>query len=87
MATIYPVLVKSYAKAIYIDGTKKFSEILPAYVESTKEYASTGKVAGVLQSATFSGYTDEQIQNALEKRYLTDQELVDTLSYRDTVTE
>jgi hypothetical protein len=78
MATIYPSLVKSYAKAIYIDGSKKFIDILPAYVESTKEYAATGYVNGALYYVTFTGYTDEQIQTAFDKGFITDQELIDT---------
>jgi hypothetical protein len=87
MATIYPSLVKSYAKAIYIDGTKKFTDILPAYVEPTKEYAATGVVNGTLQVATFTGYTDEQIQTAFDKGFINDQELLDTMNYKLVVTE
>jgi hypothetical protein len=82
MATIYPTLVKSYAKAIYIDGTKKFPEILAAYVEPTKEYAATGFVNGALYNATFTGYTDAQIQDAFDKGFITDQELLDTMAYK-----
>lgn len=85
MATIYPSLVKSYAKAIYIDGSKKFPEILPAYVEPTKEYAATGVVNGTVQVASFTGYTDEQIQTAFDKGFITDQELVDTMAYKTPV--
>jgi hypothetical protein len=33
---IYASLTAAYAKAIYIDGTKRFSEIRPEYVEPVK---------------------------------------------------
>jgi hypothetical protein len=66
---IYQSLVIAYAKAIYLDGTKKFSEIRPEYVEPVKQYAATN-------------YTNEQIQNALTMGYITQQEYDDTIAYK-----
>jgi membrane peptidoglycan carboxypeptidase len=67
--TIYAGLTKAYAQAIYLDGTKKFPEILPTYVEPVKQYAA-------------ANYTQEQIDNALAQGWITQQEYDDTLAYK-----
>lgn len=65
---IYASLTAAYAKAIYIDGTKKFSEIRPEYVEPVKQHAATK-------------YTRAQIDSALSQGFITQQEYDDTLAY------
>ena len=62
-------LTKAYAQAIYLDGTKKFSEIRPEYVESVKKYAA-------------ASYTDEQIESALIKGYISNPEYDETMAYK-----
>ncbi|MEH7503297.1 hypothetical protein V7152_15010 [Neobacillus drentensis] len=62
-------LVKAYAQAIYLDGTKKFSEIRPEYAESVKQHAA-------------AIYTQEQLDNALAKGYVTQQEYDETIGYK-----
>lgn len=62
-------LTKAYSQAIYLDGTKKFSEIRPEYVEPVKQYAATN-------------YTQEQIDNALAVGYISQQEYDETMSYK-----
>lgn len=66
---IYASLTKAYAQAIYLDGTKKFSEIRPEYVEPVKQYAA-------------ANYTQEQIDNALATGYITQQEYDETIAYK-----
>jgi ribulose bisphosphate carboxylase small subunit len=66
---IYQPLVVAYAKAIYIDGTKKFSDIRPEYDPYVKQYA-------------VNNYTQEQIDNALAQGWITQTEYDDTMSYR-----
>ena len=67
---IYAGLTTAYAKAIYIDGTKKFSEIRSEYVEPVKQYAA-------------ANYTQQQVDSALEKGFITQQEYEDTLAYKE----
>jgi hypothetical protein len=66
---VYPSLTKAYAQAIYLDGTKRFIDIKVEYVEPVKQYAS-------------SNYTQEQIDNALVKGWITQQEYDDTVAYK-----
>jgi hypothetical protein len=66
---IYQSLVTAYAKAIYIDGTKRFSEIRADYVEPVKNYAAVT-------------YSDAQLFNALERGWITQQEFDDTMAYK-----
>lgn len=66
---IYASLTKAYATAIYIDGSKRFPEIRQEYVEPVKQFAS-------------GNYTDEQITNALDMAYITNQEFDDTMAYK-----
>jgi ribulose bisphosphate carboxylase small subunit len=62
-------LVKAYAQAIYLDGTKKFSEIRPEYAEPVKQHAALN-------------YYQEQIDNALAQGWITQQEYDDTMAYK-----
>jgi hypothetical protein len=62
-------LTKAYAQAIYLDGTKKFSEIRPEYVEAVKQYAATN-------------YTQAQLDNALAQGYITQTEYNETIAYK-----
>lgn len=66
---IYPSLTSSYAKAIYLDGTKRFSQIRPEYVEPVKQYAA-------------DTYTITDIDNALTMTWITEQEHADTLALK-----
>lgn len=69
MVVLYQSLVVAYARAIYLDGTKKFPEIKPDYVEPVKKYAA-------------ANYSVEQIDNALNQEYITLQEYNDTMAYK-----
>ena len=75
-------LTKSYTKSIYLDGTKKFTEILTDYVQPVKEYAATGKVNNTNNPADFTGYMDEQIQASLDSGKITQQEHDDTMAMK-----
>lgn len=66
---IYQSLVVAYAKAIYIDGTKKFADIRPEYVAPVKQYAA-------------DTYTINQINNALSVGYISQQEHDDTMALK-----
>ena len=66
---LYQSLTNAYAKAIYIDGTKRFSEIRPEYVEPVKKHAATV-------------YTDQQILSALDRQFITEQEFDETMAYK-----
>jgi hypothetical protein len=63
-------LTKAYAQAIYLDGTKKFSEIRPEYVEPVKQYAA-------------ANYALYQIDNALAKGWITQDEYNQTIAYKN----
>lgn len=65
---IVPLLTKQYAVCVYIYGTRKFETVHPDYVEPAKQYAA-------------ENYTFEQIDNALVKGYITEQEYLDTIKY------
>lgn len=81
-APIYPSLVNSYARAIYLDGTKRFADIRAEYVIPVKQYAATGIVNGVHYPVTFNGYTDAEITNALNQGYISQLEFDETMAYR-----
>jgi hypothetical protein len=66
---IYQSLVIAYAKAIYIDGTKRFADIRPEYVDPVKQYAA-------------SSYSLAQIDNALAQTYISQAEYDDTIALR-----
>lgn len=64
---IYASLTTAYAKAIYIDGTKRFPDIRQEYVPYVKQYAA-------------DNYTREQIDNALAQGWIAQQEYDDTVA-------
>lgn len=66
---IYQSLVVAYAKAIYLDGTKRFADIRADYVSYVKQYAA-------------DNYTLAQIDNALAQGWITQQEYDDTIALR-----
>lgn len=66
---LYQSLVVAYAKAIYIDGTKKFADIRPEYVEAVKQHGA-------------AQYSEEQIEAAFIKGYITEAEYDQTLAYK-----
>ena len=66
---LYQSLTNAYAKAIYIDGTKRFPEIRPEYVEPVKQHAA-------------NVYTDQQILSALDRQFITEQEFDETMAYK-----
>jgi ribulose bisphosphate carboxylase small subunit len=67
---IYQSLTLAYAKAIYLYGSKRFSDIRPEYVEPVKQYAAIN-------------YTVEQIDNALAQGWITQQEYDETMTYKN----
>lgn len=74
-------LVKSYAKAIYLDGTRTLSTILPDYIEPVKVYAATGITNGIHYPIVFNGYTLLQIEEALAEGRITETEYNETIAY------
>ena len=62
------MLTRQYAVCVYVYGTRKFSTVVAEYHEPVKEYAA-------------QTYTLEQIDYALVKGFITEQEYVDTMSY------
>lgn len=65
---IHPLLTKQYAVCVFIYGTRKFNTVEPNYVEPVKQYAA-------------ANYTLDQINNALAKGYITEQEHAETIAY------
>jgi len=65
---IYPILVKAYAVNIYKYGNRKFETIPTEYHEPVKQYAG-------------ENFTLQEIDNAIAKEYITEQEYSDTLAY------
>ncbi|MCM3730083.1 hypothetical protein M3196_00165 [Fictibacillus nanhaiensis] len=61
-------MVRMYAWAIYIDGTRTFAGTATTYHEEIKQY-------------TAANFTKEQIDNALAKGFITQQEFEETLAY------
>lgn len=66
---IYQGLVTAYAKAIYKDGTKRFSDIRPEYVVPVKQYAA-------------ANYTDLDIEIARDNGWITATEYDETMAYK-----
>lgn len=66
---IYPWMVSTYARDIYIFGNRTFAQIPEQYVEPVKQYAA-------------QTYRQDQIDNALEKGWITQQEYDDTMAYK-----
>ena len=62
------MLTRQYAVCVFIYGTRKFSTVVAEYHEPVKEYAA-------------KTYTLEQLDYALVKGFITEQEYVDTMSY------
>lgn len=72
--------VSTYARNIYLYGTTSFGTIPAEYVAPVKQYAATGTVNGVQYPTGFTGYTVEQINNALAQGYITHQEYDETIA-------
>jgi hypothetical protein len=66
MATLINSLKIAYSTAIYRHGTKRFPEILPAYVVPVKEYAATT-------------YHLTDIDKAKDNNFITEDEYQDTI--------
>jgi len=66
---IYSWMVSTYARDIYIFGNRTFAQIPEPYVEPVKEYAA-------------KTYRQDQIDNALDKGWITQQEYDDTMAYK-----
>jgi hypothetical protein len=62
------ILTKQYAVCVYVYGTRKFETVVGDYHEPVKKYAA-------------ENYTLEQIDNALVKGYITEEEYVNTMKY------
>lgn len=62
-------MVRGYAYAICIDGTRSFSGTSTTYHQEIKQYAA-------------ANFTDEQIQNALNEEYITQQEYGEITAYK-----
>jgi hypothetical protein len=67
---IYPWRVSAYAIDIYIFGNRTFDQIPGAYVEPVKQHAA-------------AKFRQDQIDNALEKGWITQQEYDDTMAYKN----
>lgn len=67
--TIYLSLTTAYAKAIYLDGTKRFPEIRPEYVQPVKELAAVK-------------YTEQQILSAFERQFIIESEFDETMTLK-----
>lgn len=66
---IYSWMVSTYARDIYLFGNRTFAQIPEPYVEPVKEYAA-------------KAFRQDQIDNALEKGWISEQEYEDTMSYK-----
>lgn len=85
---INSILTSTYARAIYIFGTKRFTArdgklgIPTEYHEPVKKYAATGIVNDVhYPDDDFVGYELTQIQQALTKGYINQTEYDETVAY------
>ena len=65
-------LTSTYARNIYLYGTRTFQTIIQSYVEDVKAYAA----------ATF---VRDQIDTALSNKYITEQEHQDTVKLISTI--
>lgn len=68
METLRQRWVRMYAYAIYIDGTRRFSDIPASYVEEVKQYAA-------------ANFSLAQIDNAFAQGWITEQEWQSTMTY------
>lgn len=78
---IYSFLVGSYAREIYLYGNRTFANINQAYVEPVKLYAATGYFNGQ-PTVNFTGFSVPEIDNALAKGWITQQEYDDTIALK-----
>nr|WP_275261762.1 XkdX family protein [Brevibacillus borstelensis] len=62
-------MVSTYARDIYLFGNRTFAQIPEPYVEPVKEYAA-------------ETYRQDQLDNALEKGWITQEEYDDTMAYK-----
>lgn len=62
-------LVGAYSRAIYKDGTRKFSEIRVDYADAVKQFAA-------------ASYSDAQIIVAGENGWITETEYDETMTYK-----
>ena len=67
-----PMLTRQYAVCVYIYGTRAFSTVHVDYREAVKRYAA-------------GNYSQTQIDEALAKGYITEQEYVETIAYTQVV--
>lgn len=67
---IYDWKVSMHALDIYRFGNYKFADIPEPYVEPVKQYAA-------------NNYRQDQIENALAKGWITQQEYDDTMAYKN----
>lgn len=65
---IYAFRTNTYARNIYLYGTQKFADIPAAYVEPVKQSAA-------------ETFTVAQIDNTLDKSWITQQEYDETMAY------
>lgn len=70
--TIYLSLTTAYAKAIYLDGTKRFPEIREEYVQPVKELAAVK-------------YTEVQILSAFDRQFITESEFDETMTLKAAI--
>jgi hypothetical protein len=64
---VYSFRIGPYARAIYIDGTQSFATIPTEYHQPVKQYAA-------------DRFTQAQIDNALYRAYITQQEYDETVA-------
>ena len=67
---IYSWMVSIYARDIYLFGNRTFGQIPEQYVEPVKQYAA-------------ETFRQDQIDNALEKGWISEQEYDDTMAYKN----
>lgn len=65
---IIEMLVRQYAVCLYVHGTRSFETVVKDYHEPVKKYAA-------------EKYTLEQIDQALVKGYITEDEYQQTIAY------
>lgn len=82
MALVVVGLTKAYTENIFIFGRNSFADVRPEYVEAVKIYAATGKINGVNNPISFTGYTIEQFDKALANGWITEEEYHSTLELK-----
>lgn len=66
---VYPWVTSTYARDIYLFGNRTLQDVPSQYVEPIKQYAA-------------ANFTQEEIDNALAKGWITQQEYNDTMAYK-----